>query len=446
MGDALFSTAAAQLLAGESRFRRGQACVVDLWQSDNMWVPRTEHEIQLAIDEGNLVENRFLDVKRWADAASDGARKETARDLSSFAIGGGALLFGVAEDKATREFSREPFNLAGAAEKIEQIAATRIDPPLTVVVTDIPSEDDPNLGYLFVEVPPSPHAPHMVDGRYHARADRTKRQLVDAEVIRMHQDRQRGADKIREALDAWVSREVVPTAERGNAHLRIVAVPMVQHRPDAFERVARGGGGAAARELVLKVERALHSSFERFEPSFVGARTWAVRESGGALTTLRAQDPILDPFGGESDLVDVEFHDDGSIRILMGRLTDFVPDGDAELKVMFEIGLISWVWRALHLVREVSAVMDYRGSWGFALHADGLDDSAGFAEQNGTRFFFGRDRYLYPLKSYTAMTEAHLVELERNGAVVVDRLVRKLLQGYRSYDRVTDLIRAQGSR
>lgn len=411
-----------------------------------MWAPRTEHEIQLAIDEGNLLENRFLDVKRWADSASDGARKETARDLSSFAIGGGALLFGVAENKATREFSCEPFDLAGAAEKVEQIAATRIDPPLTVVVTDIPSEDDPNRGYLFVEVPPSPHAPHMVDGRYHARADRTKRQLVDAEVIRMHQDRQRGTDKIKEALDVWVSREVVARLERRNAHLRIVAVPMVQHRPDAFERISRGGGGAGARELVLKAERALHPSLEHFEPTFVYARTWAVRESGGALTTLRAQDPILDPFGGENDLVDVEFQDDGSIRILMGRLTDFVAEGSADLKVMFEVGLIAWVRRALLLVREVSAVMDYRGSWGFAIHADGLEGSAGFAEQDGTRFFFGRDRYLYPLGSYTAMTEAHLVELEQNGADVVDRLVRKLLQGYRSYDRVMDLIRAQDPR
>jgi len=171
-----------------------------------------------------------------------------------------------------------------------------------------------------------------------------------------------------------------------------------------------------------------------------------VRESGGALTTLRAQDPILDPFGGESDLVDVEFHDDGSIRILMGRLTDFVADGNAELKVMFEIGLISWVRRALHLVREVSAVMDYRETWGFALHADGLEYSVSVAEQDRTRFSFGRDRHVYPLRSYTAMTEAHLAELESNGAGVVDRLVRKLLQGYRSYDRVTDLIRAQGSR
>lgn len=408
-----------------------------------MWAPRTEREIQLAIDEGNLAESRFLDVKRWAESTTEGSRKEAARDLSSFAVGGGALLFGVAEDKATREFSLEPFLLAGAAEKIEQIAATRIDPPLTVVVTDIPSEDDPSRGYLFVEVPPSPHAPHMVDGRYHARADRTKRQLVDAEVIRMHQDRQRGADRVKEAMDAWGAREVVPAVERRNAHLHIVAVPMVQHRPDSLEGVSRGGGGAGARELVLKAERALPALLEPFEPKFLGARSWVVRKGGGALTTLGADKPMLDSFVSEDDLVDVEFHDDGSIRILMGRLTDYVAHDSPGLRVLFEVGFIAWVWRALLLVREVSTVMDYRGSWGFAVHADGLEGSTGFVGLDHNPFSFGRDRQLYPLATYSAMTEAHLVELEKNSADVVDRLVRKLLLDYRTYDRTTDLIRGR---
>lgn len=42
---------------------------------------------------------------------------------------------------------------------------------------------------------------------------------------------------------------------------------------------------------------------------------------------------------------------------------------------------------------------------------------------------------MYPLATYSAMTEAHLVELEKNSADEVDRLARKLLLDCRTYDR-----------
>ena len=35
-------------------------------------------------------------------------------------------------------------------------------------------------------MPPSPSAPHMVEGRYIGRGDKTKRYLADAEVLRLH--------------------------------------------------------------------------------------------------------------------------------------------------------------------------------------------------------------------------------------------------------------------
>ncbi|GAB3159738.1 hypothetical protein [Microbispora hainanensis] len=50
--------------------------------------------------------------------------------------------------------------LNGLAEKMEQIARTIPDPPLTILTEAIPSDADPTRGYLVVHIPASPAAPH----------------------------------------------------------------------------------------------------------------------------------------------------------------------------------------------------------------------------------------------------------------------------------------------
>ena len=147
------------------------------------WAATTEDEVRALISDGSFKESHHLDAKRET-GTSPGARRETARDLASFAIDGGQLLIGVDEDKPSGTFSLAPQPLDGLVEKLEQIAATLVDPPLTIRVDDIPSDDASRAGYLLVTIPPSPLAPHMADGRYYARGERTKRALSDAEVLR----------------------------------------------------------------------------------------------------------------------------------------------------------------------------------------------------------------------------------------------------------------------
>jgi hypothetical protein len=106
------------------------------------WTPSSESDIQLAIDEGTLTESAYFEVKRSTGEA-DGERKETARDLASFALSGGAILIGVAEDKAARTFSLAPQPLSGLGERLEQIARNRINPPLFTRSREIPSQLTP---------------------------------------------------------------------------------------------------------------------------------------------------------------------------------------------------------------------------------------------------------------------------------------------------------------
>src|SRR5260370_16586543 len=81
------------------------------------WRPRSEADIQRAIDNALLSETHDLDCKREIGAAP-GKRKETARDLASFAIDGGALLIGAGEDKANRTFTLAPHPLRGLAHRV----------------------------------------------------------------------------------------------------------------------------------------------------------------------------------------------------------------------------------------------------------------------------------------------------------------------------------------
>jgi predicted HTH transcriptional regulator len=157
------------------------------------WTPGNEADVQAGIDRGLLGESHYLDLKQVP--ATRGDNKEAARDLVSFAVDGGTLIYGIAEDKANRTFALAPQPLNGLAEKMEQIAlSSLVDPVLTVACEEIPSDADPAGGYLVIHIPASPVAPHMADGRYYGRNDKTKYVLSDPEVFRLH-ERRRAADR-----------------------------------------------------------------------------------------------------------------------------------------------------------------------------------------------------------------------------------------------------------
>ena len=132
--------------------------------SDNpRWTPKTEADLQAAITGGLFEESHYLDLKKAPNSKGD--NKELARDLSSFAVDGGTLIIGVQENKESRTFELAPQPLNGLPEKIEQVARTIPDPPLTILTQEISAAADDGTGYLVVHIPASPVAPHMVDNR-----------------------------------------------------------------------------------------------------------------------------------------------------------------------------------------------------------------------------------------------------------------------------------------
>src|SRR4051812_4843658 len=96
------------------------------------WTPRSEVDLDAAIQQGLLEETHYLELKREISPGK-GANKELARDLASFAIDGGTYIIGIDEDKRDHILRLSAQPLAGLAERVEQIARTIPDPPLAVL-------------------------------------------------------------------------------------------------------------------------------------------------------------------------------------------------------------------------------------------------------------------------------------------------------------------------
>jgi hypothetical protein len=179
------------------------------------------------------MENHYTELKRTYDQTGGGSR-EMAKDLAALALDSGGLVIGVDEDNVGRAVTVVPVDLAGFAERVDQVALHRCDPPVPVRITTLPDPADEKTGILVVEVPAHPLAPIMVDGRYYGRGDRTVRQLSDAEVVRLHQARAAEVDRIEQTLEEADRRLglTIPLDEAGVGRLLVVAEPAPIGRPD----------------------------------------------------------------------------------------------------------------------------------------------------------------------------------------------------------------------
>ncbi|MBJ7594875.1 MAG: hypothetical protein JF886_08435 [Candidatus Dormibacteraeota bacterium] len=208
------------------------------------WQPRTEADIQAAIDQGLVRESHVFDVKKPPPPPSKNV--DIAVDLACFAVDGGRILYGVSQPDSTAPTTLAPFDVSGLPERLDQIARGGvIDPPLNIRVLNIASEADPSRGYLWVTVPPSPDAPHAVDGRFRSRSDRTNTILSSHEVARLIAERTGRLVSARGLLDEEITRDPTAADLRQQLHLFMVAQPHMGRRdllsvPSGLRIGARG--------------------------------------------------------------------------------------------------------------------------------------------------------------------------------------------------------------
>jgi hypothetical protein len=339
------------------------------------WQPESEADIAAAIDEGILQESHYLDMRRQVgDNAKQ--RKETAADLASFAMDGGGLLIGVEEDKEQHTWRLAPQPLAGLAERIEQVAASVADPALFVVTHEIPSQADPTVGYVYVEVPASAVAPHMVEGIYIGRGDKTKTRLSDSEVMRHHARREPVEARINRMLDEERQRDHVPPADQKTGRLYLVAQPLSARRDVALS-LARGSDSEIYR-IISGLEAAIPREVREFAPTPSYASSTATRAQGIARCSPAALGPgrtfsRVSDHTDEEDLLEIEFREDGGIRLVMGRMTATWGRYGGDGAIVIADGLaVAYGLRTVRWAAEVARKSGYHGSWGFGVLATGL--------------------------------------------------------------------------
>lgn len=392
------------------------------------WNPRTERDLRAAIADEILIESHFLDLKRQPGPGQRSANQETARDLAQFAIDGGQLIYGVKEGSNGEPHTLHPFELAGMAERLEQIALRAIDPPLGIMCHQIVSDSDSAKGYLVVEIPISPGSPHMVDGRYIGRGDKQKTYLTDPEVVRLHERRSLDADRSARLLEAYVKRDPVAAEGRQRAHFFVVAEPvsprgdemLLAHVTDWHVTFAEAIRVAYADPLYL-------DDPARFEPSLRSTHHLQPSTEGMTRVAYLSADRTLARPEDEDHALELEFGENGAVRLFTGRLDlDESGNGRAERNggIMAD-AIVDHTRHVLSMARYIAEQVGYLGAWHLGVAATSI---AGLPVYAPNQWMSSSPRYPSDSDEYRRTTTASYPELQKSHGALTGRLVGRLLR------------------
>jgi hypothetical protein len=416
--------------------------------SDNpRWMPKTESDLQAAVDGGLFEESHHLDLKKAPNSKGD--NRELARDLSSFAVDGGTLVIGVQENKESRTFELAPQPLNGLPEKIESVARTVPDPPLTVITEEISSAAQDGTGYLIVHIPASPVAPHMVDNRYFGRGDKTKYQLGDTEVVSLHA-RRRNTEADTLAL-LRKEMEEDPLRDVGaQSHLFLVAQPTAGRRDMCLPITGAQDWNLRLHTLINRVQESeeLRAALanQGFSPDLSHAHQGHRRARGVARSSAGLKpDRTYAPEGrwGDENVIEVQLFEDGGLRLFMARLSGglsrpYAPEADAE-QVLFDAAAVILTRHMLELIRLVSDDVGYHGNWAVTVGANRL---RGRRRHTGQSIFLSNHRY--SADTYEESTGASLAELREAPGTVTRRLLGPLLRSLDSEELFAKALTDEG--
>ncbi len=343
-----------------------------------------------------------------------------AKDLAAFAIDGGMILVGVDEgEDTTRPPTLVPQLTDGLAERVEQVARMAVSEPLRVQTTVI-SSSEPSKGYLVIRIPPSPRAPHMVDGRYYGRGDKTNVVLSNEEVLRHHQRLLHD----RSDLQAEV-RELLNDIDREMPLFAVIADPIGARDDFLVELAEAHNWETRVGELV---RRAGDGAKGPNYPPYVRGAGFQRRAEGVAVTDGMHDD--VRRFDGDGKALELVFHESGRLTLVSERATVMyappVQPPRPERKVIFEELIADKVEMFVRVTAEVARSAHYQGSWRFALTVRGLKGGVSYLRVDDFGRFSGAE---YTADVYARETEAALTEFIDDPNAVVQALTMPLLRG-----------------
>lgn len=388
-------------------------------------VPTTADELVAALEEGVLVESLHFDAK---ELLAEGAKSNRALaiDLAAMSVEGGLIAIGVAQgpkEQGSRLIPR-PVALGGLAERVSQIGLGRVDPPLTIS-TRLLETGDAAMGYLLVLIPPSPDAPHMVDGRYRGRGDTTNYPLGDAEVRRIQAQRRAVRVDIGTELQRAIDNDPTPPDLRREAHLFVVARPMVPTRPTMLQERLGAKWQPWMHANILSQPRPMSGSGS-FGPDVHNLVNVFRRPAGWAAASTAftgAREISTEGSHREGGLLEVEVDEDGAIRLFCGRGSDWNADSPLN-RWTFEPLLVGLTWRVLLLAATIAAETDYVGNWDVGVALTNARGIASYNLEHGVGW--GHRSMSFGADEYRAVTEATYAEVSENRHAILQRLLGRL--------------------
>lgn len=366
----------------------------------------TWEELVNAAEGHLLAENAWCELKETIGPPNKATNTELARDLAALAAYGGVLIVGVNNSEEV-----VGTDISGMRERISQVAATKVQPPLTPHIHG-PIEGPDGKSVLLVSVAPSPVRPHMVDGAYWGRSSHGKRQLGDEEVRTLMMESDRGEEAFRDRLLGMVVTDplidLVGGHPTGQGYIYLLAQPC--------SPVPKMGDDVDVQSLA----RGLPHSNSNWDGHVGTCDQRGYDPEGRAFMSRRTE---VQP-DYERYLCFISVKDrDSSVEIVSGGGTARWEHRDGTVEDFVLAGLTATLTiQMLEFVQSLSLATGYFGLWRFGVHITNLRGK----NLNTTQFSpylpgFGAD-------AYTQTTVTSVSGLDDTEAVLLD-LLRGFLRG-----------------
>jgi hypothetical protein len=289
-----------------------------------MWIPRTLEELRVGMA-NNAHESASLEFKRELPAG--GKSRDIAVDVAAMAADGGTIIYGVAEDKASRGLNEAPIALAGTVERVTSV--------VQMSVREVPAyeafavETNPDQGFLIVVVPPSPRAPHMVEvkgeWRFYGRGPGGNVPLTEAQVFRLYERRARDQEAAAALVDSIVLS--APGLSGLEVHFHLVFRPVLSDSSLRERWIAADKASLQIRDAINAVVSSLQFK-----------RPWQPTLQVAAIGEFRY---VVDGLSLQGDGVSLTVGDDGTVRLFVRHAADVRPGLDGANSLFLRDGVVS---------------------------------------------------------------------------------------------------------
>jgi hypothetical protein len=221
--------------------------------SEMTWRPATTAELQRALKQNALPhESAAYEYKQQLPAPRESF--DIAVDVSAMTVDGGVIIYGVGEDKTKVSFFEHPIDLQGVNDRISNTVVSNVRERPVFDVQLLTLDSDPSKGFVIVEVPASPRAPHMVEVkgeyRFYGRVPGGNVLLTENEIAQLY-ERRRGMENQGKAIvDAAIAAAPIEAEPGRRGDLHVVFRPLLADggiRRRAFED---DDGSGLAQEVI----------------------------------------------------------------------------------------------------------------------------------------------------------------------------------------------------